>query len=270
MKHLLGYAASLLLIFVPAEHAAADLTDDLVVYFTFNHVKGKRILDESGNGLDAKVMKNTKFVEGKYGAAVHISHETEDCINIPASEALEISGEITMMAWVYQESWIGSSSQWFDKGCYSKQLGSYGMAVVDKKDMPALAVLENGSAISMILSGEGQQVHKVIEQKMKDRTWHHVVGTCSDKSQKIYLDGAVISESVSWFAFAGTNDEDLRIGCAKGKPEYAFEDGYIDEVAIWRRVLSEDEIKTAMRGPLFSVSPKNKTTTTWADMKSQR
>ena len=65
------------------------------------------------------------------------------------------------------------------------------------------------------------------------------------------------------------NDQDLRIGCAKNKPEYAFEDGIIDEVAIWSRALSEDEIRTVMRSPMFPVSPKDKVTTTWGDMKQK-
>ena len=69
---------------------------------------------------------------------------------------------------------------------------------------------------------------------------------------------------------SGTNDEDIRIGCAKGEPEYAFEDGFIDEVAIWSRALSEDEIKSAAQGPLFSVSPKDKVATTWGYIKSRR
>ena len=67
--------------------------------------------------------------------------------------------------------------------------------------------------------------------------------------------------------FNGVNDQDLRIGCAEGKPEYAFKDGFIDEVAIWSRALSETEIRTAMRGPLFSVSPKDKIATTWGNIK---
>ena len=53
----------------------------------------------------------------------------------------------------------------------------------------------------------------------------------------------------------------------KNKPQYAFEDGSIDEVAIWSRALSEDEIKGAMRGPLLSVSPKDKVATTWGNIK---
>lgn len=105
---------------------------------------------------------------------------------------------------------------------------------------------------------------------MENRTWYHIVGAYDDKTTKIYLDGEVILESPSGFKFSGTNDEDIRIGCAKGEPEYAFENGFIDEVGIWSRALSAKEIGDVMRGTLFSISAKDKAATTWGDIKSQR
>ena len=269
MKYLLGYGAFLSLIFITAGYATADLTDDLVVYFTFDNVKGKRVFDESENSLDAEVIENTKFVKGKYGNAVHITRGTEDCVNVPAADELEIDDAITMMAWVYHEDWTGQSSQWFDKGTYSEDFNSvYGMAVYDEDDAGG-GGWDNGTAIGFILGGEFQ-VLIIIQNSMKNKTWHHIVGTCEDRSFKIYLDGEILAENEIPFDFSGINDQDLRIGCAKNKPEYAFEDGFIDEVAIWSRALSDDEIRTAMRGPLFPVSPKDKVATTWGDIKSQR
>ena len=267
MKSAFFHFSPVVLMFIIAGYATADLTDDLVVYFTFDNVKGNRIFDESGNGLDAKVIKNTKFVNGKYGNAVHITNDTEDCVNVPAVDELEISEEITMMAWMYHENWIRNSSQWFDKGCHSKIFESYGMAVLDKKDIPELINLENGSGLSMIVGGANWQQIDIIQNEMKNRTWHHVVGTYTDKAQKVYLDGEMIYEGTSRPDFSGTNDEDLRIGCAKGKPQYTFEGGSIDEVAIWSRALSQAEIRNAMRGPLFPVSPKDKVATTWGNIK---
>ena len=268
MKYLLGYIVFLSLMFITIEYATAGLTDDLVVYFTFDNVKGKRVIDESGNGLDAKVIENTKFVRGKYGNAVYITRETENCVNVSADDELEIGDAITMMAWVYHEDWTGQSSQWFDKGTYSEDFNTvYGMAVYDEDDAGGGGWL-NSTAIGLILGGE-HQVRVIIQNSMKNKTWHHIVGTCEDKSFKIYLDGEVSAEGEMPFDFRGVNDQDLRIGCAKNKPEYAFEDGLIDEVAIWDRALSADEIRTAMRGPLFPVSPKNKVATTWGDIKRE-
>ena len=260
MRHVFLHLLLIVLILITARYTTADIADDLVVYFTFDNVNGKRILDESGNDLDSEVIENTEFVEGKYGNAIRVTGETEDCVNIPSVDALEISEEITMMAWVYHEDWAGSSSQWLDKGSYSVDFTTaYGMAFFDKD--------AHGPGIGVILGGERRQ-HFIIRNDIKrNKTWHHIVATCNDTSVKIYLDGEIITKLEADFIFNGINDYDLRIGCAKGKPEYAFEDGAIDEVAIWSRALSEDEVRAAMRGPLLSVSPKDKVATTWGNIK---
>ena len=253
------------LMLVSAGPATADIADDLVLHLTFDNVSGKRIFDESGNGLDAQIIKNTKFVNGKYGKAIRITNETEDCVNIPSTDALEINGEVTMMAWVYHKNWREATSQWFDKGCYNGVSNSlYGMGVFNGENA-------HSSRIGIILGGE-HHMRFIIQSDMRNRTWHHIVATSDSKSVKLYLDGKIVNPPGTLppafqFHFKGINDEDLRIGCAKNKPEYAFEDGAIDEVAIWSRVLSDDEIRSAMRGLLLDVSPKDKVATTWGNIK---
>ena len=261
MRHLLSYTVCLFLMFGIVSYAMANLADDLVVYFSFDNIEGKRVLDESGNGLNAEVIKNTKFVEGKHGNAVHITGETEDCVNVLTADKLEIDGAITMMAWVYHEDWTGRTFQWCDKGGYSVETKhGYGMAVFD--------IEEHGSGIGVIVGG-AVRTHLITLKSLEDETWHHIVGTCEDKRVKIYLNGETLTEHEVGFNFIGTNEEDLRIGCAKGEPRYAFADGFIDEVAIWSRALGEDEIKTAMQGPLFDVTPEDKVATTWGDIKQE-
>lgn len=265
MGRLFYYPLFLVLMLVSVGYATADLADDLIVHFTFDNVSGKRVFDESGNGLDATVIKNTVFVKGKYGKAIRITKETEDCVNIPSTDALEISGEITMMAWVYHKNWMDSTSQWFDKGCYSGVSNSlYGMGVFNRENV-------DSSGIGIVLGGENHN-RFIIQSDMQNRTWHHIVATSDSKSVKLYLDGEIVNPPGTLppafqFHFKGVNDEDLRIGCAKNKPEYAFEDGFIDEVAIWSRVLSEDEIRSAMGRFLLAVSPKHKIATTWGTIK---
>ena len=266
MRHLFYHPFFVVLVLVSVGHATADLDDDLIVHFTFDNVKGKRIFDESGNGLDARIVKKTQFVEGKYGKAIRITGETEDCVNIPSADALEISGEITMMAWVYHENWIESTSQWFDKGCYGAANSLYGMGVFNRERA-------DGSRIGIVLGGE-QHMRFIVLSDMRDKTWHHIVATSDSKSVKLYLDGKIVNPPgllppAFQFHFKGVNDEDLRIGCAKNKPQYAFKNGSIDEVAIWSRVLSEDEIRSAMQRFLLAVSPKHKIATTWGTIKRE-
>ncbi|MCG8431069.1 MAG: hypothetical protein MJA29_07840, partial [Candidatus Omnitrophica bacterium] len=128
-----------LILLFTSSRAFAGLDEDLVFFFTFDNVKDKKILDASGNQLDAAVVGNIDFIQGKYGNAIHIDAEAQDddCVNIPANDLLKIEGEITMMAWVYNEDWDGNSGQWFDKGCQilGEMSECYGMGLFN--DNPA-------------------------------------------------------------------------------------------------------------------------------------
>ena len=254
---------------------SAGLEDDLVFYLTFDNVKNKRVLDASSNNLDAKVVRNANFAIGKYGNALRITADTEDCINIPSSDALNIN-EITMSAWIYREDWADGSGHWFDKGSYADFGGrhAYSMAVFQAKDAQGrFGGINKGTVLAMILGGKGHQssISRTLP-KIEENTWHHIVGTYDGAFMKIYLDGEVFLDGKSFgldpFKFAAkTNDADLRIGCTKDRPQYALRNGMIDEVALWRRALTQTEIKTIMNGNFLAVSPRDKAVTTWGDMK---
>lgn len=256
-----------LLIFVlfTASQVSAGLEDDLVVYFTFDNVEDKKILDASGNDLDADVIANTNFVKGRYGDAIHITRDAQktDCVNVPADSILKIEGEITMMAWVYYEEWDKVSGQWFDKGVHNRFNG-YGMGSFN--DLRPFNLNVRDKHIGLFLGGPGGTWSFFTPNSIESKGWHHIAGTYDGKFAKIYLDGKRLSKDESEFEFAGTNDLDLRIGCVKDHPQYSFRDGLIDEVGVWRRSLTQTEIKEAMED-IFAVSPKDKVATTWGDIK---
>ena len=265
----------LILILFTVSQVSVGLENGLVFYFTFDNVKNKRVFDASGNNLGAKIVRSVNFVEGKYGNALQVTADTEECINIPSSDELKIS-EITMSAWVYRENWADGSGHWFDKGSYADLGGlhAYGMAVFQAKDAQGrFGGIEKGTVLAMILGGKGNQssISKTLP-KIKENTWHHIVGTYDGAFMKIYLDGEVFLDGKSFgldpFKFvAETNDADLRIGCTKDRPQYALRNGLIDEVALWRRALTQSEVRTIMNGNFLAVSPRDKASTTWGDIK---
>ena len=256
MKQLLSCVALFALMLITAGYATADLAEGLVVYFTFDNVKGKTVVDDSGNGLDADVIANTEFVDGKYGKAIHITAEGPDCVNVPASDELKITGEITMAAWIYQDSW-GTDAQWFDKNCHNGgEHSSYG-----------IGAFNNGQNFNMFLGTGNSRPTLSQPHGLDAKKWYHVVGTYDGSTMRVYVDGEVAAEKDEKFDFKGTNDQDLRIGCSKDRARYTFEDGSIDEAAVWRRALSEAEIKEIANEGFLAVSPLDKVATTWGSIK---
>lgn len=236
----------------------AALEDDLVIFFTFDDVDGKTIKDSSGNGLDANIIANTEIVKGKNGDAIKITAAGADCVNVPADEKLKISGEITMAAWVYQESW-NPGGQWFDKNCHNGgEHTSYGMGVFD-----------NGANLHVFLGSDQNRQTLNKPHSLKAKTWQYVVATYDGSAIKVYIDGELALEDPKEFKFTGTNDQDLRIGCSKDRANYTFVNGMIDDAAIWSRALSEGEINRAMGDELLAVTAENKAATTWGNIKQR-
>ena len=259
MKKLFGYAVLFsALMIISTGYATADLAEGLVVYFTFDNVNGKTIVDDSGNGLDADIIANTEIVKGKYGDAIRITNVGADCVNVPAADELKITGEITMAAWINQDAW-NTNAQWFDKNCHNGgEHSSYGIGAFGE-----------GASFNMFLgTGNGRPTLNK-PHALDTKTWHHVVGTYDGATMKVYVDGEVAAEHEEKFDFKGTNDQDLRIGCSKDRPNYTFENGSIDEAAVWRRALSEDEINEIMNEGFLAVSPRDKAATMWGSIKSR-
>lgn len=248
----------IILMLITASTLTADLEEGLVLYLTFDDVSGKTIKDSSGNGLHANIVANTEIVDGKYGNAIKITAEGPDCVNVPADEKLKISGEITMAAWIYQDAW-SSDGQWFDKNCHNGgEHTSYG-----------IGAFSDGRNINMFLGTGAARPRLDKPHSLKEKTWHYVVGTYDGETMRVYVDGEVSLEHAEKVAFTGTNDQDLRIGCSKDRANYTFDNGMIDEAAIWSRALSQSEIQEAMGGELLSVTPKNKVSTTWGNIKQR-
>ena len=255
IKRLLSYVVLIALMLITT-YATADLAEGLVVYFTFDNVKGKTIVDDSGNGLDADIIANTEIVNGKYGKAIRITAEGPDCVNVPASDELKITGEITMAAWINQDSW-GTDGQWFDKNCHNGgEHSSYG-----------IGAFNGGTNFNMFLGTGNSRPTLSQPHGLDEKKWYHVVGTYDGSTMKVYVDGEVAAEKDEKFDFKGTNDQDLRIGCSKDRARYTFEDGSIDEAAVWRRALSEAEIKEIANEGFLDVSPLDKVATTWGSLK---
>ena len=231
----------------------ASLSEGLVFYLTFDNVTDQTVVDKSGNGLDAEILENTEIVKGKYGEAIRITGQSGDCVNIASQEKLKVTGEITMMLWIYYpETWIGKRTHWFDKDCHTAgEATSYGIQSGDIGGGPLIWLYLGSRDNQGNVTGRKDLTspHKMVAKK-----WHHVAGSYDGETMKIYVDGKVIGEEERKFNLAGDNDADVRIG-AKDRAHVSFVNGSIDETAVWQRALSDDEIKQAMGGDFLAVSP---------------
>ena len=102
---------------------------------------------------------------------------------------------------------------------------------------------------------------------ISDDKWHHIAVTRERKSglKTIYIDGVEDVSEEQGPDLSVSNTIDVTLG---GNPEglqYCFE-GLLDDMAVYDRVLSRNEIQSIMNSGFQAVGPTGKLTTTWSQV----
>ncbi|MFW6144578.1 MAG: LamG-like jellyroll fold domain-containing protein, partial [Candidatus Natronoplasma sp.] len=160
-----------------------------------------------------------------------------DHIQIPADESLDITGDITLSAWVSRESVngfdliVGNGGGWNDHGY---QLMGW----------------DNGG-IRFELQGENDKAAVDSESEALDG-WCHVAGVWNDSTNemRIYVDGE-LEDTATFDGPIGVSPHDIGIGYGLYETyEGDHWHGLIDDVRVYERALSEEEIQQLSRGGL--------------------
>ena len=234
--------------------------DELALYLSFDEAKGDTAKDKSKHKNDGTLHK-AKRVEGKIGDAIELSGDAGGWVEVPDSDSLDITDEITLMCWVYPtqftaewfriivKTWAGDTAPWMVYGFY-EQGGSNG---------------KTGFIIS-VNKGTEKRCGNGPSPQLPPKEWTHLAATYDGSKMKLYYDGEVKVE-VDASGKIDTNDVPVSVGRnSEGNREHYI--GRIDEVAIWSVALDEGEIQKAM-DQVFAVEPANKLPTSWGAIKGE-
>jgi len=202
--------------------SAVDLERGLVAYYSFDDCSAK---DLSGNGNDG-IIYGAKCVDGKFGKALRFDG-VDDYVEVPDSPSLDITDEITIEVWVKGYGFAGDFRQIVGKSpdTVLRHLNFAYDLRVDKA----------GPLRFSINNGDWQYVLATIEEGK----WYHVVGTYDGSEMRLYVNGE-LKDTKSVSGSIITNDAPVSIGRL---PTDDYWNGIIDEVRIYNRALSEEEIR---------------------------
>lgn len=228
----------------------------LMLYLTFDEGNGDKVTDVSGNNLEAVLHGATWSKDGKIGGCIHLP-DTEKYVEVGAVPELDITDELTIQAWFLPEQNQGDSNLMgrrtsANRGGYCLQWSS------NPTKSPQIETWMH------VGSWQGSREKQTIKPELNE--WHHVSSTYDGEKVRQYIDGKL---DVEYTVPAGKLDSvDVVFRIGKSQTPLGGTVCYVDEVAIYSRALSEDEVNADMnKGVFFSVDPSGKLATTWAKLK---
>lgn len=244
----------LLLVLVSLEFVISNpIEDGLVVYFTFDEGKGKTITDFSGMGNDADIKGNVEWVEGKYDKGMQFDAKASYAeVSAGIIDQLEA---VTITAWVKIEKMPTTHS--YNIAGISRGAGTGLYVELYAVNLSAWQCFPNNTNASVPYVANFNE-------------WHHIAGIYSGKEILLYIDGEHKAKGAAGdlpdtftfpFRISGDHPETDTWGGSLN--------GVIDEVRLYGRVLSPDEIKTTMSQLNVSVSLLDSLSSTWSKIKTQ-
>jgi len=234
-----------------ANSAEAEIvTQGLVSYWTFDSddIEGTTAKDVVGDN-DGTV-EGAEVVEGKVGQALKFDG-IDDHVVVPHSDDLSlVGGGLSIVAWINPSAPAGHQ------------------AIVTKGSRNEYFFKLHGSAkVEFGMPGVGGMRTETV---LSADTWYHVAATSDGVTAKLYIDGVQDGEDGGGWGL-DTNETDVHIGGWAGVDGNQFL-GIIDEVAIYNRSLSSDEMLQNYATGLITttVEPVGKLGLTWGEIKASR
>jgi hypothetical protein len=195
----------------------------LVGYWPFDLDDGSYARDRSGYNNHG-VIYGATLVPGKVGYARSFDG-VDDYGEVPHSDSLNLSSDITMMGWFYQPS-----SQHAVAICKRYYANSW----LAPYYVYGFTLTYNGVVSVRFSSWFANTATGVLTYG----EWHHIAATKMGTTVKVYVDGNLVATWTNAPSTIGQNTNSLYIGSGYNTERYK---GLIDEVRIYNRALSQAE-----------------------------
>lgn len=215
--------------------AVAGVGEGRVGHYPLNDVEPDgTVPDASPENNDGTVRGDVSVArgDGRVGNALAFDGDG-DYVEVPDADSLDVTSEVTVAAWAYLEG-----DRETKRAIVAKDWDL-------KNALPYVIDLGTNHANDELSFGfyDGSWHDVTTGSKAPKDEWFHVAGTFEDGELRIYLDGAERNATTVSPSSLPSNDEPLLIGrrTGSGSTRQDF-DGLLDEVRVYDRALSADEI----------------------------
>ena len=211
--------------------------DSLVAYWPLNG----NVNDESGNNLNGAIYGDPHYVTGVSGQALDFDG-IDDYMKISDDEEFTLS-DFTISAWIKWEGDPDAQGSWAIVSNWANGYSSehYGLRMGTISASP-----DHNHGVFYYDDGTAWDWVYYLKNELSDGLWHNIVGTLkSGDVAKIYFDGTLFETDNSSIPTLIDPTDDLYIardGYGESSGDVGHWNGIIDEVRIYNRVLTEEEI----------------------------
>jgi PKD repeat protein len=207
----------------------ATSTDGLVAAYGFEETSGTTVTDASGKGNNGTIKEAVRISNGRFGNALKFDG-INDWVTVNDSASLDLSSDMTLEAWVYPQQSMPNDWRTI---IMKEQTGGavYNLNATNDTNLPGFSY-HDGAWHS--LNGP---------EPLPLNQWTHLVATYDGNVQQLYINGVMVA-SRNQTGLIPISDGALRIGGNSILGE--FFQGYIDEVRIYNRALSAEEVSSNM------------------------
>lgn len=216
--------------------AAADAPQGLVLHYSFDpaSVTNGTIIDKSSLHNDGHVTGAKWVSAGKQGGAMEFT-AAKDCITVANHSSLNPK-KLTLVVWFKTAKSDAVTQQIIDQHATR----GYALSI-------AGASKKSASRGRLVFTINGHNVCWS-DNALTDGAWHQGAAVFDGKEMSLYIDGILQKMSAACPEGITANRDDLAIGLNQANPDEqekarSFE-GTLDEIMIFNRALTGDEIKS--------------------------
>jgi len=224
---------------LPANVTAASAceplsTNGLALHYTFDHVDGEFVIDQSASGYNGTVVGATHEASGKFGGAMRF--DGNDYID--AGNVLDVGGDIPVL----------TAAIWFK----SAPAGTASYALIGKNQdkfdpYTGWCLRTDPRPTADLIADFPQRANAVFQTNLYDNTWHHMAGIFEVRSNTLnstlFVDGVQVATG-SWTGNLATTKTfaKLRLGNRDPHLTEPFV-GLLDEARVYTRGLTLEEVQ---------------------------
>jgi N-acetylneuraminic acid mutarotase len=211
-------------------------------YWKFDESSGQIAYDSSGNNIDGVVNGATR-IDGQVGGALSFDGDDDYVGPIGTTSTfsfIQNSGVFTIQAWIKLDDY--TADNYF--GIVANEGGSLykGFFFIYDNNQ---GFYDNQLRLGLFKGSSGNTVinSKSSVDIITDNEWHHVAVTGDASNIVFYVDGVPdLGSGTMGSKSSGDSTDFLNIGRTPHPGSHVYFKGSIDEVAIWDRTLSTNEI----------------------------